>query len=143
MLLLLSGIALVAVSGVPGLFLDRRSGVGQALATVLAVAGSAIGIGATLAGMAAAEPAVLRWPCSIPGGEFHVELDSLSGVFLLPIFLVSLCGSVYGLGYWKQADHPGNGRKLRLFYGLLIAGMALVVVARNALLFMTAWEIMA
>ena len=34
-------------------------------------------------------------------------------------FLISLLGNVYGLSYWKQADHPGNGRKLRLFYGLL------------------------
>src|SRR5262249_4311728 len=29
------------------------------------------------------------------------------------------------------------------FYGILTAGMALVVLARNALLFLTAWEIMA
>jgi hydrogenase-4 component B len=143
MLLLLSGIALIAVSGVPGVFLDRKSATGQVLATVLATAGSLLGIGATLAGMTATPLEVVRWPWSIPGGEFHVELDALAGIFLLPIFVVSLAGSVYGLSYWKQAQHANNGRKLRLFYGLLTAGMALVVLARNAMLFLTAWEVMA
>src|SRR5262249_47715372 len=33
--------------------------------------------------------------------------------------------------------------KLRLFYGLLPAGMALLVIARNSILFMVGWEIMA
>src|SRR6516225_628440 len=54
-----------------------------------------------------------------------------------------MLGSIYGLGYWPQRTHPQNGRKLRLFYGLLTAGMALVVVARNGVLFLTAWEVMA
>ena len=45
--------------------------------------------------------------------------------FLAPIFLISLLGNVYGLGYWKQTEHPRNGRKLRLFYGMMTAGMAL------------------
>src|SRR6516225_7460335 len=54
-----------------------------------------------------------------------------------------MLGSIYGLGYWPQRTHPDNGRKLRLFYGLLTAGMALVVVARNGVLFLAAWEVMA
>ena len=84
---------------------------------------------------------VLPW--AIPGGQFDVAVDGLSAIFLLPIFLISLLGSVYGLGYWKQSEHPENGRKLRLFYGLLTAGMALMVIARNSILFLFGWEIMA
>ena len=42
----------------------------------------------------------------MPGGEFTVAVDGLSAVFLLPVFLISLLGNVYGLGYWKQTDHP-------------------------------------
>ena len=52
-------------------------------------------------------------------------VDGLSAFFLVPVFLVSLLGNIYGLSYWKQTEHPDNGRKLRLFYGLLTAGMAL------------------
>src|SRR5262249_53930772 len=84
-----------------------------------------------------------RVPWSIRCCDFHVARDGLSVVFLLPIFLVSSLGSVYGLGYWKQAAHPNNGRQLRLFYGLLTGGMALLVLARNGLLFLVAWEVMA
>jgi hydrogenase-4 component B len=61
----------------------------------------------------------------------------------VPIFLVSMLGSIYGLGYWKQSEHLKNGRKLRLFYGLLPAGMALLVIAKNSILFMLGWEVMA
>src|SRR6185295_20006095 len=70
-------------------------------------------------------------------------MDGLSALFLVPIFLVSLLGSVYGLSYWKQTEHPDNGRKLRLFYGLLTGGMALLVIARNSIVFLFGWEVMA
>jgi hydrogenase-4 component B len=82
-------------------------------------------------------------PLAIPGGAFDMAIDGLSAFFLLPIFLVFMLGSIYGLGYWKQTEHPANGRKLRLFYGLITAGMALLVVARNGILFLFGWELMA
>jgi hydrogenase-4 component B len=141
--LVLVGVVTAAVSGLPGLFLGRRSAVGEWLAaalTVLAGVAGLAGIGVFWAS-GNSQPLVLPW--SIPGGEVNVAVDGLSAVFLVPIFLVSLLGSIYGLGYWPQAQHQGNGRKLRLFYGLLTAGMALVVVARNSLLFLVGWEIMA
>jgi hydrogenase-4 component B len=70
-------------------------------------------------------------------------VDALSAFFLLPVFLVALLGNVYGLGYWRQTEHPENGRKLRLFYGTLTAGMALLVIAGNSIVFLFGWEGMA
>src|SRR5206468_3085229 len=75
--------------------------------------------------------------------EFNVAIDGLSAIFLVPVFLISVLGSVYGLEYWKETAHPENGRKLRLFYGLLTASMALLVVSRNSVLFLFSWELMA
>ena len=72
-----------------------------------------------------------------------MAVDGLSALFLLPVFVVSLLGSVYGLAYWNAAEHADTCRKLRLFYGALTAGMALVVVARNSILFLFGWEFMA
>jgi hydrogenase-4 component B len=143
MTLLLAAVVLSAVSGVPGLVLGRRSGLGQWVAAGLSVLGGGLGIAGTLLVLAPSAVRELRLPWDVPGGEFHLAVDGLSAVFLLPVFLIGLLGSVYGLGYWKQAEHPDNGRKLRLFYGLLTAGMALVVLARNTILFLTAWEVMA
>jgi formate hydrogenlyase subunit 3/multisubunit Na+/H+ antiporter MnhD subunit len=143
MALLLLAIGVIGASGVPGLLCPRRSGVGQALAAFLSVAGSGLGIVQSVAGTSGEATWEIRLPWSVPGGEFHVALDGISAFFLLPIFLVSALGSIYGLSYWKQAEHPANGRKLRLFYGLLGAGMAVLVLARNAVLFLVAWEVMA
>jgi hydrogenase-4 component B len=140
---ILLGIAVVAVSGVPGLFFGRRSAAGQWLALVLAFVGNALGLVGVGVYWAAGDgpPAALPW--QIAGGDLAVAVDGLSALFLVPVFLVSLLGSVYGLGYWKQTEHPDNGRKLRLFYGLLTAGMALLLVARSGILFLFGWEVMA
>jgi hydrogenase-4 component B len=100
---------------------------------ILAVLGSVLGIAGALA-------ATLSGPhrsLSI------VRLDAIAGLFLIPIFGISALGSIYGLPYWAQTDHPENGRKLRLFYGWMTAGMAGVAVSANSLLFLFAWEVMA
>ena len=52
-----------------------------------------------------------------------MAVDGLSAFFLVPVFLVSLLGNLYGLRYWKQTEHAQNGRKLRSFYGTLTASM--------------------
>jgi len=111
--------------------------------TLLAVLGTSLGLGGVGAFWATGESEPLVLPWHIPGAEFSVAVDGLSAIFLLPIFLISLLGNVYGLAYWKQTEHPQNGRKLRLFYGTLIAGMALLVISRNSILFLFGWEIMA
>ena len=63
-------------------------------------------------------------------------------MFLLQIGLLTTLGAWYGLAYWPQREHRRDGRKLRAFYGLMTAGMLLLVVARNAVLFLAGWEIM-
>ncbi len=70
-----------------------------------------------------------------------LSLDRLSAFFLVPVFVVSGLGSIYGEGYWKESRHPENGRKLRLFYGLATASLALVMAAGDAWSFLVGWEI--
>jgi len=141
--LVLLGIIIAASSGVPGLLLRRTSMSGQWVTTFLAVLGAALGLGGVVWFWATGEShlIVLQW--SLPGAEFSVAIDGLSAIFLVPVFLISLLGNIYGLGYWKQTEHPQNGRKLRLFYGTMTAGMALLVIAQNSILFLFGWEIMA
>jgi len=141
--LVLIAIAIIASSGVPGLFLSRQSALGQRIAADLAVSGAVLGIVGTLrfAVLGVSEPIAWRW--AVPGGEFAIAIDGISALFLMPIFLIPMLGQIYGLGYWRQAEHPDNGRKLRLSYGLVTAALALVVIARNSVLFLLAWEVMA
>jgi hydrogenase-4 component B len=141
--LVLWGIVLTGSSGIPGLFVNRISMLGQWMTTLLAVLGSALGLAGIGCFWIVGDREAIVWPWAIPGGEFRVAVDGLSALFLLPIFLIALLGNVYGLAYWKQTEHPRNGRKLRLFYGAMTAGMALLVIARNGILFLFGWEIMA
>lgn len=141
--LVLLGILLAGLSGLPGLLFGRNQRSGQWVATLLAVLGAGLGLSGVGAFWATgdSQPIALPWP--ILDAELSVAVDGLSAIFLLPIFLIALLGNVYGLAYWEQTEHAQNGRKLRLFYGALTAGMALLVIARNGILFLFGWEIMA
>ena len=141
--LVLVGIILAASSGLPGLVLGRRSMGGQWMSMLVAVLGAGLALGSAGWFWTTGESRPIVVPWSIPGAEFHVAMDGLSAIFLVPVFLISLLGSVYGIGYWKQTEHQENGQKLRFFYGLMTAGMALLVIARNSILFLFGWEIMA
>ncbi len=106
-----------------------------------AVAGSLAGLatcGLTLAGNALSE---LRLPWTIPYGSFHLELDSLGAFFLIPLFLLTGLAAIYGAGYWRN-EAPRRAAWGWFCFNLLTASMALVLTARNAVLFLSAWEIM-
>jgi hydrogenase-4 component B len=81
----------------------------------------------------------LPWP--VPGGAFAVGLDPLSAFFLLPVAALSALCAVYAVGYLAHADAPRARISWVCFDGL-VAGMLLVLIARNAVLFVVAWELM-
>jgi len=148
MSLLLTAIAAIAVSGLPGAVLSRNSPVGQWLATLLAGSGSVLGIACILSWLATDGDLDASYPWAVMPPRtldlsLHVGVDGISAFFLLPIFLIGVLGSIYGMGYWKQSEHHENGRRLRVFYGSCVAGMALLVVARDSVVFLVGWEIMA
>jgi len=126
------GIIMHALSGVPGLFHRNTGDERHKDSVILSVSGSLIGIiGAVL---------YLFRPPTVT--EF-IRIDGVTVLFLIPIFLISALGGIYGLGYWNQTRHPGKGIKLRFFYGTMTAALATVAISANSILFLTAWEIMA
>lgn len=140
---LLVAASLQACSGLWGLILPRRSALGQRIAVAFMVAGGAIGIGAVAPCLVHGAVSGRSFLWTLPVGRFDVSLDALSAVFLLPALLITTLGSIYGLSYWRQAEHPQTAVKLQVFYGLLAAAITLVVVARDGVLFLMAWEVMA
>jgi hydrogenase-4 component B len=131
-MLVILGLVCHALSGVPGLFIVHRSGVGEKIAVVLTVTGSILGIVGALG----------CWWVP-PAGMELIKIDGLSVIFLLPIFLISALGGIYGLGYWGHVEHPHDGPRVRLFYGLVTAGLAGVTIAAHSILFLVSWEVMA
>lgn len=140
---LLAGWLLMLLSGLPGLFCRRDGGGGERLAAGILVGGAALAAGGLLLALTNPAAATLNLPWAVPGGQLALAVDPIAALFILPLLLIAAAGSLFGLGYWPQGQHPGNGRKLRLFYGLICASMLLVLLARNGLLFLIAWEVMA
>ncbi len=138
--LVLIGAIVWALSGVPMIVMARRLPLAERLAALLAVCGSLLGgTGALLGVLGQTDAAAAAWP--VPGLSLAIGLDGLSALFLLPVFLVPGLAAIYGLGYAAAFD--GRGRYVRVFQGLLTAGFCLLLLARNGMLFLVGWELMA
>lgn len=88
----------------------------------------------------AAETLSLPWP--VPMGSFSILLDPLSSFFLVPVFILTASAAVYGAGYMKSDSEKYSGLPWSAF-NLLSAGIVMVLISANAVLFMLAWEVMA
>ncbi len=141
--LILAAIVVAALSGVAGVVVRRGSAWGPRVAATAMVVAALVGLtGAALALLApvAGPDLHLPWPAA---GGMVVGIDALSAFFLVPVFLMGGLGAVYGLGAWPARRHPGNAGRLSLFWGVLVAGMGLVLVSRHGLTFLLGWEAMA
>lgn len=134
--LVLLSIVLVAASGLVGLVLRERAALGVFLL------GALFGVAAAI-GALAGSSVDASFPWLVPGGALAIRVDALAAMFLIQIFVIAALGAIYALRYWADDEHPEDGRKVRVFYGLMTAGMATLVVAKNAMLFLVGWEIMA
>ncbi len=140
---LLGAVGLLVASGIASAVAGRRS---ERWSVRLGAAGA---VAACLAGLVAAALAlVLRadaarsFAWNMPYGAFAAGIDPLTAFFLLPTFLLSGLAAIYAIGYFR----PWNGRnpgRFWLFYNALVASLAVVLLARNGVLFLVAWEAMA
>lgn len=142
MIFLISAISILALSATGSL----TTGNSPSKATLIGVSGSILGgllaIVPAFAALASGQSAVIFLPWAMPGGNLSLEIDSLSAVFILPIAVLGLVSALYG----SSSLRPYGKKPIALswfFFNLLFASMLVVVTARNALLFLAAWEIMA
>lgn len=142
MTLILIAIGILLLGALAALLAGKRPMIATALGAGSALAGCAIGLVTALRGLLSGGLDSRRWPWPVPGGEFHVQLDALSAFFLIPIFLLAALAAVYGADYMMAYRDRKSLGPPWFFFNLFVAGMALVVVARHALLFMVAWEVM-
>jgi hydrogenase-4 component B len=139
---LLWAIVLLGLSGLPGLLL-KRPGPGQLLSVVITLSAAVWGMAGALRilGGAPATHYLLDW--QLPFGPCELAVDPLSALFLIPLLLAAACCSLYGAAYLPAAAQPVVEKKVTLFSGLLLASMASVLVARNGVMLLMAWELMA
>lgn len=135
-------IALTATSGLFSLALGVRPISDRVFAIQMGV-GAGVGLLSAVRG--------LLWPTARPHAEYfgrfierlHVQVDPLSALFLLSIFTLGGLGAYYGTGYFSVETRRYEAVRLRVYYGFVVAGMALLVVANHSLLFLVGWEVMA
>ena len=82
-------------------------------------------------------------PLGLPWLSVRLELDALSGLFLLLIGALVMPVAIYARGYLMEFAHGNDSpATLGFFSGLFVAGMMMVVLAADAFGFMVAWELM-
>lgn len=77
------------------------------------------------------------------GANARIEIDALSAAFVLPFNLIAGLGVIYQSEYWPQRSPRSTGRSLRIFYALLSAALVVVFTARQGIVFLLGWEVMA
>jgi hydrogenase-4 component B len=75
------------------------------------------------------------------GGEpLHLRLDALSAFFAVLLTLVGGATTIYGTSYWSESVHPQSAPAGRLWWGVLITSLIVVLLQSNGLHFLIAWE---
>ena len=144
MLLILVAAVLLLLGGV-GALLARDDRTAQHLgrgATHLACIVAAVGLIGVWQGWF---PAGVRLPWAVPFGTLAFAVDALSAWFLLPLLPLAAAAASYGgaaLAHGHDAAHRRAGTHW-LFLNLLVASILVVLTARNGILFLVAWEVMA
>jgi len=142
LVLLLGGITLILAGGLLALALTpwpRAAGTVAALSVVAGAGMALVPVGRVLGG---GEVLSFAGPWPMPNGALLLEVDPLSAYFLVPVLVLSAVAAVYGREY--MLSYRSGRLGLPAFgFNLMVAGMAIVVLARNAVLFLVSWEAMA
>jgi formate hydrogenlyase subunit 3/multisubunit Na+/H+ antiporter MnhD subunit len=134
-------ILLLVLGGFAARVLGARAPVARLAGQIGAISGSAVGLLVAIRVLVTGQVEGMSGTWPMPGGSLHLEIDPLSAFFLLPVFGLSVVTGLYGRSYLVNR---GEGSAATWFHlNLLTAAMALVITARDGLLFLLAWEIMA
>ncbi|HEY6865713.1 MAG TPA: proton-conducting transporter membrane subunit [Candidatus Eisenbacteria bacterium] len=142
LLAILGLVGLLCASALAAAALGRSDRAALAVGAGGSVLACGLGVAASLVALLQGARGSLRAPGLLPVGELHVGIDPLSAFFLVCIFTVSGLAALYGIGY--LASYVGRRRlaPALAFFNLLAAAMVGVVLARDGILLIVAWEIM-
>jgi formate hydrogenlyase subunit 3/multisubunit Na+/H+ antiporter MnhD subunit len=133
----LLGLAFLLASALLALVARRATRLSGAISAAGCTAGGGLLLRAAFPVLLDGVPVEVRLPLQLPGGAFVLGLDALSALFLTLVAGLAIPASIYGAGYLR--GHARSGVASALFPAV-VAAMAVVVTARNGLLFLMAWE---
>jgi formate hydrogenlyase subunit 3/multisubunit Na+/H+ antiporter MnhD subunit len=142
MTLLLAALGVLAGTAVFALAASRWPRAAAGAAALGAVVAAGLGFGPVLESLRAGFTTTLTSSWVLPTGPVQIGIDPLTAFFLLPLLVMGAVSGVYGFfymqSYWSRrpAGPPAS------FFNLMLASMVLVLLARGAVVFLIAWEIM-
>ena len=76
-------------------------------------------------------------------GTFSVRFDTITILFLIPIYIISAMSSIYSITYWPTVTKGLSASlKYRLYLSFFTLFMLFLVIADNFIMFLICWEIM-
>ena len=140
---ILAAPAILGAGALAALACGRRSSAAGAVAVASSVFAAVFGLPPALA--AALSETSWSWsaPWPLPGASLSLGLDPLSAYFVAVILVLAVPAAAYGKGYLAHREPSAWGSAGWAFFLALVASMVLVVLARDGILFLLAWEAMA
>jgi len=135
-------VAVLVASACGALLAHRRGRLASGLAAAGAVLAAAAALPDAIAVLAGAAPPEVAVPWAAPIDELRFGLDPLSAFFAVPLAALGAICAVYGAFY---LDGQRAQRRIAVpacAYNLLLAAMLGVLLARDAIGLVIAWELM-
>lgn len=142
MTLLVAAVVVLFTGGVLALSSSRWSRLASTMGAGSAVVACGLGLAHAVAVLRDGPSPTLALAWDVPYGRLHIQTDALSAFFLVPLFGLGALAAIYGAGYLREHGRRRSLGPAWMAYNSLLASMALVAVARQAVLFLVAWEAM-
>ncbi len=138
--ILLLSVAILTLGGISGALLKNSGRQGTFWGMAVCITGTVLSIIPAINILWTGRTISHQLAWSIPFGSFFIAVDPLSALFIIIISFVCAICAAFGVGYLKDYEGHKNMGVTWCFYNLLFASMLLVVMARNGVLFIMAWE---
>ena len=137
----LGSLAVLSISIFLIILTSRFRRISESIFLISLVTGSALGFVSALSVLVSRVSVDHRLNFKMPIGEFYIGIDLLSAFFLLTITILFFLAGLYGYGYLKDCKTKNLSVHYALYH-LAFISLILVVTAKNAVLFLIAWELM-
>ena len=131
-------------AAVSSLILNKNHKLCNVISNSLCVIAAALGLIASLQQIlfGNGKMVVAVFEAAVPFLSFNIVIDNLSAFFLMCLYMIVFCVSLYSIGYVSQYYGKRNVAAFCFLYSSFILSMVFVISAGNAVLFFIAWEVM-
>ena len=138
----LLSVMIFGVAGLGMLFLGRFRKLCDTLFLLSLISACGFGLASGILVLWSGHTFQVRLPWNVPLGEFWIGLDAVSAFFLIAVMILSLATGLFGYGYLRDSKQNKKISVHYFLFYLLILTNLMIIAAKNAVLFLMAWELM-